>query len=592
MLKPLIRSEFGNVILLSGIMGFCLGLSNVTWQVSVETGQVLASLVNYPPDNPFYMYHLKAFTLVNHFSASLLHLGVSERAISFLISGMLGMVSFQGLALLIFAIGRNVKISLLGVLLVYLANYVGYGVVYPIWLLGRIHTYGILSLSLTVLIVALLGNNKNSSALFLLGLLPCVHASMGFWLIITICLSAVFQWDYVSNILRKHYRSFLLGFLISLALLCYQFYLMRQLPTIDPEIQKRYLDSFVKYWGSHRIKMFWGYSGPDGSDRIYGLIFCFYGLVTSFLGMKLFKAKDSLLFLFRLILVWGIASLVAGLITQLPPEKVPSFLLILMPGRYVNLSNLVLPACLIGCLVSEKCRDYELNCKLFVGFLILTFFARNEEVQVILFAIIILWLFCLAYNKSLNFDRNKFYAVKKNTLGYAAMLAVFIPVYLAVNLPRERYFKKYIYKGEKLADWTNDVFYAMISKREGLLVASHDSTLIQLKTRRPILADMTSVNFFTYAPESTVVFNNILLEVYSIDLLKEPPAEYLHSQIPPDMYRQLWENRTVERWQEIRQEFGITDILTGWTLDLPVIAQGEHGILYTIPPAATVHSGR
>jgi hypothetical protein len=70
----------------------------------------------------------------------------SERIVSIVFSGLLGMVSFQAISLFIFAISRNIYISVIGVIFIYLTNLVGDGVVYPIWLLGQQHTYGMLGL--------------------------------------------------------------------------------------------------------------------------------------------------------------------------------------------------------------------------------------------------------------------------------------------------------------------------------------------------------------------------------------------------------------------------------------------------------------
>ena len=73
----------------------------------MESGQVLAGLVAYPPTNPFYLYHLKLWTLVNQLSALLLKAGLSEMAVSLLVSGLLGAVSFSALALTTFALCRD-----------------------------------------------------------------------------------------------------------------------------------------------------------------------------------------------------------------------------------------------------------------------------------------------------------------------------------------------------------------------------------------------------------------------------------------------------------------------------------------------------
>ena len=44
------------VLLLSGILGFRVGMLGFPdWQGAVETAQVVAGLVTYPPDNIFYI---------------------------------------------------------------------------------------------------------------------------------------------------------------------------------------------------------------------------------------------------------------------------------------------------------------------------------------------------------------------------------------------------------------------------------------------------------------------------------------------------------------------------------------------------------
>ena len=77
------------------------------WQVAVETAQVVAGVVQYAPDNPFYLYHLKLWTILHQICALLLRAGLSEIALSKLVSGLLGMVSFQAIAMIVYALSRD-----------------------------------------------------------------------------------------------------------------------------------------------------------------------------------------------------------------------------------------------------------------------------------------------------------------------------------------------------------------------------------------------------------------------------------------------------------------------------------------------------
>jgi hypothetical protein len=93
---------------LSGLLGFWLGATVFAeWQVAVETAQVIAGLVTYPPDNPFFIYHVRLWSVWHEAIALLLRLGVWEVTASKLASGVLGMFGLQALSMVVFAFSRN-----------------------------------------------------------------------------------------------------------------------------------------------------------------------------------------------------------------------------------------------------------------------------------------------------------------------------------------------------------------------------------------------------------------------------------------------------------------------------------------------------
>lgn len=570
------------VAVLSGLAGLCLGLSNATWQVSVETGQVLAGIVKYPPDNPFYIYHLKVFSIINHISALLLFFLKSEIVVSFIISALLGIISFQAIGLFIYAINRNIFLSIVAVLFIYFADYAGNKVVYPIWLLGFPHTFGILGLSFVVLTIALLGNQCYRISLFFFGLAPCVHPSWGVWLYFITFIAILWDWNFAWQVLRKHYPYFIAGFAISVSLFTYQSYLIHNIPQIESSMNTRLLNSFIKYWDSHRIQFYWD---PKAVKRhfCWGAFFGIYSVIAAFIGMKQFKSEKSLSFLFKIIMSAGIASLLLGLVTQLPPDKVPMYLLMFMPGRYINLNNITLVACILGLLTCYENKKYIMSYNLFVFFLLCSFFSRHPEVKEVCFGVILSWLACLTFRRLPGV--NRLFLQRSHQVDYGVLALVFMAIFLSINIPREKYLHRFIVHKDGLMDRTNDEFYATVSKREGMILGTHYHPMISLRTRRPILADMASPNFFSYAPEAALIFDNILKKIYGIDLRIPPPQDCQHREIPPELYKDLWEKRTIEQWQKIRDEFGVTDILTSadWTLSLPVVAKSPDVILYQIP---------
>src|SRR4051812_49085059 len=83
------------VLTASGLFGLTAGaVLFAVWQVAVETAQVVAGLVTYPPGNPFYIYHTKLWTILHQICAAMLVAGFPETALSRLMSGVIGMLSF------------------------------------------------------------------------------------------------------------------------------------------------------------------------------------------------------------------------------------------------------------------------------------------------------------------------------------------------------------------------------------------------------------------------------------------------------------------------------------------------------------------
>ena len=59
------EKRFLVVILSSAFFGFLVGVAHSTWQLVAESSQVLAGIAKYPTANPFYIYHLKSWTILN-----------------------------------------------------------------------------------------------------------------------------------------------------------------------------------------------------------------------------------------------------------------------------------------------------------------------------------------------------------------------------------------------------------------------------------------------------------------------------------------------------------------------------------------------
>lgn len=92
------------VLSVAGAIGAFFGMvREPTWQDVIGPARVLAGLVVYPADNPVFIQSTRTWTLLHQLPAVLLLAGLSERAVSVLISGVLGVGSFQALAMTMLA---------------------------------------------------------------------------------------------------------------------------------------------------------------------------------------------------------------------------------------------------------------------------------------------------------------------------------------------------------------------------------------------------------------------------------------------------------------------------------------------------------
>src|SRR5262249_55721219 len=147
-------------------------------------------------------------------------------------SGVLGMVTFQALAIFVYAFSRDVFLSVGAAALIFLTRAAEYGAVYGLFLLGTENTYGILGLSFSVLAVALLGAGCYRAGALLLGLAPAVHPSLGAWTGVLVACAAVMNGRWMSEA-RAGLRWFLVGCGLTLASLLVQLAIIRaaHLPT-------------------------------------------------------------------------------------------------------------------------------------------------------------------------------------------------------------------------------------------------------------------------------------------------------------------------------------------------------------------------
>lgn len=535
-------------------------------QVPVESGQVLAGIVTYPADNPFYVYHLKLWTLLNQLSAFLLSAGVSELDASLLLEGLTGALSFAALFLFSHAVSGRFVVAFFTPLFLSFFGLVGIDIAYPIWLLGTTHTYGIFGLSYAVLVVGLLGVGWLGTGAFLAGLAPAFHPSLGAFCVVVAASAVAINRKAFGPELPRILAYFIAGAVLTGASLLWQLHFASLASGGDPSQQKRYLDAFIRNIDYHRSFSGWGHSG------------LFLGVTVAALALRTrFKyAADRGV---KLTLDAVAASVAAAVIAAFLADFVPLLdsLKILIPWRYMNFANLCSVPVVLGLLAAgytplPRFRSFLLPA---AAVILAGWCSLSDSPDAARYFAVALGTACIIALPLRDLPPRWFIPSLKwqNALAAAAcavlVLMTVVPAARSL-ITRDR---------GRFAE-----ILRFASTRPGMLLTAGEMHLVQLQTRRPVLMDGGGLDMFPLVPETGPRFDEILKKAYGLDIFHPPDDERNRAKISFS-HQGLWEERSPGEWRKIREEFGVTDVLTpaGWNLRLPLIADDGEISLYTIP---------
>ena len=627
------------VLAISAFAGFAVGVLFPAWHVAIEAAQVVAGTVAYPSGNPFGLYEARLWTGWHQLLAPLLAAGVPERALTFALSGLIAALSFTALTAFAYGLGAGAELAIATPFVVGVLNPTSWDFWYPIILLGHGHTYGMAGLAWLVLACGVLATERWAVAAFLIGIAPAVHASLGAWLGLLALVCGLARW----RELRPHFAAILRGGALgaSITALSLAAHLQSQwaAPTIDPAVASRYLDTFVQLWDSHRI--------PGDVTGFGGLIVCIGLMVAIALlrcSRRQLNAGTSLVL--SIYVTCGVLGIALALIQRLvPPEYVPSTLLIAMPGRLLNLPALAYVPLLIGVLGRHR-SDLGARVLLvvlvgvaaarplfnlgalyglpLVGIATLGVIDRHaDRPGAIRIAVIGMLGFGLlrATQPTLPLafrDSAAIFAI----LGLAGLLIgaslrravstapgagalralgrrlgeqralLDLPLRLAlaatVLITLNTAIRGFEVRSSRLRDYSTDPALAAAALGHGLLLVAPGISTPQLITRRPVALDPGALDMLPYAPAGGPELARILDEIYGLDFFAPPASARNQAVVPVDPVKAVWERRSRTEWVAVATRFGVTDVLVPatWRLELPEVARGAGRVLYRVPVAS------
>lgn len=588
---------------LSAVVGTVFGLLKPAWQVAVEPAQVIAGLVKYPLNNPFYIYQVKTWTILHQLAALGLRAGLSEGQLSLLLSGLVGGVAFAGIALWTFAFSESLVLSSLLPFSIFLIT-VDWGINYPLILLGQSHTYGMLGLSSLFLATALFGSGEFGWGTFVLALAPAIHPALGAWGILIILIGLAWDYPAIRPQLPTLLRFGLIGGGVTLISLIVHFAMTYYAPPIDPALAQHYLSTFIHAWDEHRLPL--NFLSPQA------LLALMTGVI-SVTGLQFLKPTlpAHSLFLLRSLLISLALGMGLSVINQFA-FRLPDALLVLMPTRLLNFNNLAYLPLLVGLLWRYREQAW-VSANLLLVLIATYFFAALSEDLKRLFILSGAGLVLIYTGGNLPLTLLLAYVSLALVLqpvglfpapGLILSLAFFIlggviqlfktrnairallnllPVALLGINAAVAFGQPYPFSSTPAKLWNAKPLLSELPQDDEMLLTGTGLHLIQLYSRRPILLDTEALDMLPYAPEGGPEFERILREAYGVDFFTTAPGS---AKLDLEPTKTAWEARTPAEWGKIRSEFNVTRVLTlgNWALHLPERLRTSSGyILYQIP---------
>lgn len=568
---PARRDSFPTCLLVSALLGAGIGLCFPTAHVAIEPAQVLAGLVEYPPDNPFGLYERRVWTLWHQLLAVPLAAGVEERALSLVTSGAVGALGFSGVAAFAWACGAPLLLAIAAPLSLWLLAPLRWGFNYPILLLGNVHTYGMAGLAFMLLAVSVLGAGRTRSGAFLLGMAPAIHPALGAWVGLATAACLLLDWRRTRERLPGLLAGGGLGLAVAGVSLAVHLAGQTPGPVVDAADVDRHMIAYIRDWDGHR--------GAVWLFTWNGLVLAIGVLLALQLSVRIARpAAATLLRVYATCALLGVGF--ALLRNTVSPNVLPSILIAAMPVRVLNLPMAAFVPLLVASLAARRESAIARWALVALGAVSLLHYYRPWLLEWGIPAIGLLAMVLVSRDPAPGREPGRLPA----TLPWVergAWLAVALAIAVAVGASARGFPKRLA----RLQDRTNEPVLAAASQGRGLLVVAPGLPNVQFATRRALLLDPNAIDMLPYAPDGAPGVARITRAVYGVDFFRPPPRSRNLTVIDADQTWTTWTRRSPEAWRSLADHFGFTDVITPpeWELDLPVVARSDVAVLYRVP---------
>ena len=500
-------------------------------QRAIDAGLVLANIVKYPDEvSPMKEYFIKSWTSLHQISQIFLNFNWSFVNISKLIIFITATLYFIGIFLTISSTTKSIFLSILIAILTLVFQKNFGDTDYPSLVFSE-HTYGMISLAMVTCIFGLLLAGQLFYAGFLSSLLICIHPLIGVWISGIIAISLILNKYYLKTHInnKKLIVGYVIGiFFTSISLSYYLFSTADFYSYFDLESYNNYMN----FWEGHRNEMEIHFE--YFSKTILLLFFIF-------LSLKIFKNNFTKNFKFGIIaiLVSIILSSIFYFLYKFLLPNVPDIFIRLMPSRFTILHSVMGWPIILGILFTML-KKYEGNYSWSknIGLIFITFIALGYSVSHYKVFINLKNLYINNTSQEILFTKNKkFWEDVKNT------------------------------------------------ELEGYIITSFSSSTISMrKTLKPIILDVSSLDFVPYFPNTAKKMSIIIKEIYGIPFNNPPLNIKNRPFLTDDDIKNNFESYSIEKWRILSKKFKFHGIIVpvDWKIKITPKNIGDDFAFYVI----------
>lgn len=580
-------NAFWPMMALSFLGGGLMSLRHgVDMQVAVEVAQVWAGKISYPPDNVFGMYQMSAVSLIHVPLALLMKMGVSEWTLSVGLAMAMGGLSFMALSSMAWAFTRHAFFAWVVPFLILAGGVTAFHVTYPVTLMGGPHTYGILGLSGSVLVTSLLAGGHLRSGFVAMALFPAFHPSMAMWSYLIWIPALLFH-----KPLWSGFKTFFLYFLIPIALtgvyLLWAMVMKNGPSQVDMAVVRPALEAWCRWYDGHRAaiqpptvhffqSMLGMGEGVNALDRAWFLAVALpLSLVLVLLALRRQGGSPGGSFsLHWLLMGFCFLFLVLVPLTHVDPKHLPTWFLIGMPSRMVNVLIMTAPVVWLATPFLLPI-GWVRSILILSGFLLFLPTAMGNlpglsgmeslSGETVRLHHLDLPRFLLAVTSPililLGFFKNPSTTSHPKWLGYARVSGmVFVGVVCGWVLVSGVSGATQLQKGPRIRT---------DHKKAPVLINFDNAYLnLQVQTGERVFFNAPSWDQFPMIFPAIPQSLSILRDIYGIDLLKSPLEQDRLGlgHLVVESVNDRWSNRSPEEWKELRSRYGFGEILCGFPL--------------------------